>query len=69
MAQYNDLIYQPGNNTYQGCAFSFIGSTASGISPSGAHIIRGDVVSYSGWANTYSGKFRTQIYVISGSGL
>ncbi len=24
---------------------------------------------YSGWANTFSGKFRTQIYVISGSGL
>jgi len=32
-------------------------------------IARGVAVDYSGWANTFSGKFRTQIYVISGSGL
>lgn len=62
---YSDLIYQPGHptNKRQGNASIFMPNAISGI------VLRGDTVDYSGWANKFSGKFRTQVYVISGSGL
>ena len=61
---YQDLIYEVSGNATQGDAVA---------KSTGMHnyvaITRGLPVNYSGWANTFSGKFRTQIYVISGSGL
>lgn len=61
---YQDLIYEVSGSARQGNAVSKSTGMNNYIT-----ITRGLPVSYSGWANTFSGKFRTQIYVISGSGL
>ncbi len=59
---YSDLIYQAsGGNRTQGDAVAKTANDAY------VAIARGVAVDYSGYANYYSGKFRSQIYVISGS--
>lgn len=59
---YSDLIYEPNfpNSRRQGNAVTiYTGMSASGVPNSGV-VLRGDVVSYSGWVTAYSGKFRQQ---------
>lgn len=61
MANYSDLIYQPGVDTRQGNAVKPTSFKTYAV------VNRGDPVSYGQWYATYSGKFRSQILVISGS--
>lgn len=66
---YSDILYLVSGNRTQGNAVAYLGTRAgSGVLSSGV-IYRGLPVNYDAYVSGISGHFRTQIYVISGSGL